>query len=46
MTQCISYLHVHTSRKLMFQLGGGVFYYSHGVWYPHETGKANKKKSD
>ena len=30
----------------MIQLGGGLVQDSHWVWYPQETGKANKNVSD
>ena len=38
--QCISYL--QTSRQLMIQLGDSLVQYSHQVWYPYGTTKANK----
>jgi hypothetical protein len=34
-----------TSRKLMIHLGRKFLKYTHWVWYPHETGKANKNVS-
>jgi hypothetical protein len=42
--QFISYL--LTSRKLMVNQEGRLVQYSRSVWYPHETGKANKNVSD
>jgi len=38
--QCISYL--QTSRQFMIQSGESLVQYSHQVWYPYGTSKANE----
>jgi len=42
--ECISYL--QTSRRLVIQLGGRSCIIFSLVWYPHETGMANKNVSN
>jgi len=37
---------VHQRESLWFDEEGGLVQYSHWVWHPHETGKANKNVSE